>query len=512
MTGGPNQGNQPPTGFTRTFDVFLSYSRKDAEFAVRLDKALRSYTPPKDLPVPQRRLNVFRDQTDMLGVELTRALDDKLHRASKFVVLCSPDARASTYVNQEIETFGRVRGAEHIVPVLVRGLANNEARPGQESEMAFPAALTNLLPTPLAADFRGFRPTKDTITRHAYEQGWYKTLADLYADYGVTRAQIEQRERKRRARRRAIVTTATAAVMVMLLSLTVWALIERREAIRQRNDAVSRQLAHQSNDLVQENPDTALLLAAAAYRNAATVEARLSLETSFLARPRLRRFLWGHTGDLTQVAFSLDGRKLASGGEDDKRLVVSDVATGAAIFNIVAHADAVQQVAFSPNGQHVISAGKDGSIKVWNAANGAEVRSFGEIREGGFLETFALSPDGHRLVSAYWAGTLKVWNVETGVKMADVDPHHGIVVAIAFSADGQTIASGSADGTAALWDGTPERHPVILSGHDRGVHDVSLTHDGTVLAVAYGAGMVNLWDAASGRLIDTLRSNGKSVV
>ena len=159
MTGGPSQGDQPTTGFTRTFDVFLSYSRKDAAFAAQLDKALRSYRPPKDLPVPQRRLNVFRDQTDMLGVELKRALGDQLNRASKLVVLCSPDARASPYVNHEIETFGRVRGGEHIVPVLVRGLPNNEARPAQERELAFPAALVHILPTPLAADFRGFRPT-----------------------------------------------------------------------------------------------------------------------------------------------------------------------------------------------------------------------------------------------------------------------------------------------------------------------------------------------------------------
>ncbi len=497
----------PASGLTEKFDVFLSYSRKDVDFAGRLEKALRSYTPPKDLPVPHRHLSVFRDVTDMLGVELTEALDDKLRHTSKLVVLCSPDARMSPYVNREIDFFAGLRGPEHIIPVLVRGVPNNEARPGQEPEMAFPEALIKVLPIPLAAEFRGFRPSKDRIERHGYEQSWYKALADLYSDYGVTRAQIEQREKRRRARRRAIATTVTGAVMVMLLSLTVWALVEKREAIRQRNDAVSRQLAHQSNDLVAESPDTALLLAAAADRNAPTIEARLSLESSFLARPRLRRFLWGHTGDIAKIAFSPDGLALASVGQDDKRLVVSDVSTGATRFNIVAHPDAVQQVAFSPDGQQVISAGKDGSIRVWNAQNGGQVLSFGEPRDGDFLKTFALSPDGLRLVSAHWDGSIKVWNVATGVKLASVDPHQGIVAAIAFSSDGKTIASGSFDGTAALWDGSDEHHPMILTGHDRGVHDVVFNNDGTVLAVAHGAGLVNLWSVQSGRLLDTLRSD-----
>jgi WD40 repeat protein len=492
---------------TEKFDVFLSYSRKDADFAGKLEKALRSYTPPKDLPVPHRRLTVFRDVTDMLGVELTEALDDKLRHTSKLVVLCSPDARTSPYVNEEIDFFASWRGPGHIIPVLVRGLPNNEAGQGQEREMSFPEALIKILPVPLAAEFRGFRSSKDRIGRHAYEQGWYKLLADLYSDYGVTRAQIEQREKRRRARLRAIATTLTGAVMVMLLSLTVWALVERREAIRQRNDAVSRQLAQQSTDLVAEKPDTALLLAAAADRNAPTLEARLSLESSFLARPRLRRFLWGHTGDIAQIAFSPDGRTFASVGQDDKRLVVSDVSTGATRFNVVGHPDAVQQVAFSPDGQRVISAGKDGSIRIWNAQNGTQVLSFGEPREGTFLNTFALSSDGLRLASAYWDGSISVWNVGTGLKLASVNPHQGIVTAVAFSADGKTIASGSDDGTAALWDGNGEHHPMILTGHDHGVHDVVLNSEGTVLAVAHGAGLVNLWSVQSGLLLVALRSN-----
>src|SRR6266540_3537229 len=150
--------DSPETTFR--FDAFLSYSRKDLDFAKCLEKKLRSYLPPRDLPVPHRRLRVFRDQADISGVELTQALDSNLRNSAKLIVLCSPDSRSSPYVNHEIEVFGALRGPEHVLPILVRGLPNNEAGPERESELAFPRALVTLLPTPLASEFRGFRPGK----------------------------------------------------------------------------------------------------------------------------------------------------------------------------------------------------------------------------------------------------------------------------------------------------------------------------------------------------------------
>lgn len=92
--------------------MFISYSRKDMKFARRLEKALRNYEPPKDLKLHARNLNVFRDEEDFTGAEYFTSLDRHLGESSELIVICSPHARASRYVNDEIQRFARMRGPE----------------------------------------------------------------------------------------------------------------------------------------------------------------------------------------------------------------------------------------------------------------------------------------------------------------------------------------------------------------------------------------------------------------
>jgi len=216
-------------GFTPsfTYDAFISYSREDKEFAKRLEKALEDHKPPKDLDAPQRNLNIFRDEGDLTGSEYFQSIDQYLQRSAKLIVLCSPAARASQYVNDEIRRFVKARGAQDIITILIKGIANNEAKPGEEAEMAFSEALCETLGTPLAADYRSFDLRRDKIKKGAYEGAWYKILAELY---GRSRSEVEQRERKRQLRKRNLALGAASFFIIFLSSLTIWALWERNEA------------------------------------------------------------------------------------------------------------------------------------------------------------------------------------------------------------------------------------------------------------------------------------------
>ncbi|MDM0002794.1 toll/interleukin-1 receptor domain-containing protein [Variovorax sp. J22P240] len=159
-------------------DAFISYSRKDKVFAAKLELALESYAIPKGVPNQRKsRLSVFRDEDDFTGTEYYRAIERHLAASRTMIVICSPAARASRYVNEEIQLFAKEKGADLIIPVLLSGIANNEATSDQEAAMAFPDALVSNLKMPLASSYRGFNPDEDKIDKGAFKTSWFSLLA-----------------------------------------------------------------------------------------------------------------------------------------------------------------------------------------------------------------------------------------------------------------------------------------------------------------------------------------------
>src|SRR5262245_12756709 len=120
---------QPAPGYI----AFISYSREDEAFAKQLETEIEAYQRPGSA-VSAR---IFRDRSDFTGSAYESALDAHLHNSKSLIVLCSPHARKSTYVGDEIRRFAQHHGAERIFPILVSGLPDNEA----DDKKAFPPAL-----------------------------------------------------------------------------------------------------------------------------------------------------------------------------------------------------------------------------------------------------------------------------------------------------------------------------------------------------------------------------------
>ena len=175
-------------------DAFISYSRKDRPFAVLLERTLRRYTPPSGLPVPKRRLNIFRDEEDFTGTEYYQAVGRHLQGSRKLIIICSPNARASSFVNDEIQRFTQVHSAEDLIPVLIAG-SSETTNAADDADMAFPAALCERLELPLASDYRGFDPKSSKLHSTRYRTSWYKLLADIC---NCSCAEIERREGRRK--------------------------------------------------------------------------------------------------------------------------------------------------------------------------------------------------------------------------------------------------------------------------------------------------------------------------
>ncbi len=121
-------------------------------------------------------MRIFRYEGDMTGTEYNRAIVQHLSHSEKLIVVCSPRARASKYVDDEIRRFVEVSDAGNIIPVLLEGIPNNVAEVGQEELMAFPEALCEALDMPLATSYLGYGIQKARVNKGFFESAWYALL------------------------------------------------------------------------------------------------------------------------------------------------------------------------------------------------------------------------------------------------------------------------------------------------------------------------------------------------
>ena len=307
---------EPPVEGGEHFDVFISYSRKDVAFAERLERALEAYKAPASLPLARRRLNVFRDAQDLIGHDYGEAIRGQLRRSTRMLVICTPRARASTYVDQEIEWFLETHDRAGVISLLLDGLPNNEVD-AEDSRRAFPAQLCKAHAMPLATDYRGFDIARHKPAKPPYDGAWYTLLANIY---GLDRNIVEERDRLRQRREHRIVTAIAAAVMASLAVAAVFSWVQMRRAEEQRDVAVrgfARYLAMKSEEMRSTTPETALLLAVEAARTTRDLDDTLTGEAELALRRALSEAGGMYLGVGTRLlSFSPDGHWLARAEEN----------------------------------------------------------------------------------------------------------------------------------------------------------------------------------------------------
>jgi len=227
--------------------AFLSYSHRDARWAAWLHKALETYRPPKQLvgavtargPVPKRLAPIFRDREELASsTDLGGSIGEALNKSACQIVICSPSAVRSRWVNEEILAFKRLGREDRIFCFIVGGEPNASDDPSQADQECFPNALryqmgadgelTTIRTEPIAADAR---PGKD-----GRNNAKLKLIAGIL---GVGFDSLRQREQQRRQHRLFAIASGAMAGMVLTSGLAAYALMQRAAAQRETARAVA---------------------------------------------------------------------------------------------------------------------------------------------------------------------------------------------------------------------------------------------------------------------------------
>jgi WD40 repeat protein/serine/threonine protein kinase len=204
------------------------------------------------------------------------------------------------------------------------------------------------------------------------------------------------------------------------------------------------------------------------------------------------------------VAFSPDGHELACGYSRPDPVVklwdgtpLSAKEGNDRSLSVIGHDEPVVRVAFSPDGRYLASASRDGTAKIWNAVTGREMFTF--RGHNAIVCAVAFSPDGQRVASGSWDGNVLIWNALSGCVVYTLCGQADFVYDVAFSPDGKFLASAHSNGTVVLWDPDAGKELRRIRAHKVETQGLAFNPDSTLLGTAGGRDLTaKIWTLATG--------------
>lgn len=339
------------------------------------------------------------------------------------------------------------------------------------------------------------------------------------------REELNRQQAHRRDRKRLLILASVIGVLVVVLAaiagLAVWAISERSDARRAAVAATSLALASEAQTQVS-HLDYSLKLGLAAYILHPSAAAGSSLVAAIEAarRQRLRHIFTRQTNSEADAEISPDGHTLAFGDGNVIRLM--DMRTGAHLGTLAAGPSTL--IAFSPDGRTLASSSSTQRVvRIWDVRTRKQLsppltghgRSVDRLSSA--VGSIAFSPDGHILASGGGDTTIRLWDVRTHTEIGPpLTGNSGPVDSVAFSPNGHTLVSGAEDGTVRIWDVRAHTQrgrsltPRLRGGNLEAIQ-VAFSPNGHTLALVAGGSAIQLWDARTRKFVRSLAGSALSM-
>jgi hypothetical protein len=362
--------------------AFISYSHQDEKWAAWLHRELETYRVPqnlvgqeeRDFPVPRKIFPVFRDREELpTSADLSQQINLAFSQSRYLIVICSPRSAASLWVNEEIKYVKALGRENRVLAVIVDGEPNASDKPDCPLPECFPPALrfrlgpdgvsTGERTEPIAADARENKDGKDNAK--------LKLIAGIL---GVNFDALKQRERQRRWRHLAIGISLASLLFLIISTLGAVSFVKWQESARRLVEAnhnlglAFHEKAAQAAQELKWNESRLYSLHALARLASGRAPVQESQARSRLfLQPRFPVIIIPsqHDEPLTSVAFSPDGRFLASASKD-KTVRLWEVASRQTLATFTGHHDFISGLAFSPDAGVLASSSKDKTIRLWD--------------------------------------------------------------------------------------------------------------------------------------------------
>jgi WD40 repeat protein len=492
------------------YRAFLSYSHADKAWADWLHKTLEGYVVPSRLvgqetiagSIPKRLFPIFRDREELpSSPDLGSQIETALHQSLFLIVICSPRAAKSRWVNEEILAFKRMGRSHRILALIVDGEPNADDKAGKDiqSECFPPAlkfaagpdgALSDQRSEPVAADAR--------LEGDGRDNAKLKLIAGLLGVGFDTLRQRDAEARRHRVLRR--VAVAGAAVM-LLAGAAVGLILQWQSAQQQRANALARlaDSAAGDNDFVRAGR---LALAAMDGYDRPLIGFDPSRAVVTLRRAAASSSnpltLNGHSDAVVAIAYAPDSSTLATASNDGTARIWN-AATDAPIAVLKGHSAGLTAIAYSPDGGQIATASEDHTARLWNAATGAAIVTL--KGHAARLTMLTYSPDGKLLATASDDKTVRLWRSDTGAPIETLSGHEDLIRWAAFSPDGKLIATGSKDKTVRLWDVATGALRATLAGPEKTVNTVDFAPNGRIVYGLSQDGTLFAWPITGGKAV-----------